>query len=144
MNRDWFKPLVAMMWLMLAFSAASYWQAWDQLPDRMAVHFDANWQPNGYTSREGAVMLGLGIMAVMLVLFTLAALIARALKPSASWPILLISYLVLGVCWFGNHSIVDFNLHSQPVHSELVGPRRSSRLSVLSCLDRRWARLTEN
>jgi len=69
MNRDWFKPLVAMMWLMLAFSAASYWQAWDQLPNRMAVHFDANWQPNGYTSREGAVMLGLGIMAVMLVLF---------------------------------------------------------------------------
>ena len=81
MNRDWFKPLVALMWLTLVASAASYWQAWDQLPNRMAVHFDANWQPNGYTSREGAVMLGLGIMAVMLMLFSLAALIARALKP---------------------------------------------------------------
>jgi len=141
MSRDWFKPLVALMWLMPLAAVASYWQAWDQLPSRMAVHFDANWQPNGYTSREGAVTLGLGIMVVMLVLFTLAALIVRALKPSASWPILLISYVVLGVCWFGNHSILDFNLHSQPAHSEWVGPQRSSRLSVLSCMDRTMAAL---
>lgn len=136
MNRDWFKPLVALMWLMLVASAASYWKAWDQLPNRMAVHFDANWQPNGYTSGEGAVMLGLGIMAVMLLLFSLAALIARALKPSASWPILLISYVVLGVCWYGNQSILNFNLHSEPVHSELMGPispaiRNSDGRSVL-------------
>jgi uncharacterized protein DUF1648 len=122
MNRDWYKPLVALMWLALLFTAAGYWQAWDQLPNRMAVHFDGNWQPNGYTSREGAVMLGLGIMAVMLVLFTLAALISRALKPSASWPILVVSYLVLGLCWIGNHFIMDFNLHPPPAHSKLVGP----------------------
>ena len=47
----------------LPITALNYWRAWDQLPARMAVHFDANWQPNGYTSREGALMLGLGIMA---------------------------------------------------------------------------------
>ena len=72
----------------------------------------------------------------MLLLFSLAALIARALKPSASWPILLISYVVLGVCWYGNHSILNFNLHSEPVHSELMGPispaiRNSDGRSVL-------------
>ena len=120
MNRDWYKPLVALMWLALPINALNYWQVWDQLPARMAVHFDANWQPNGYTSREGSLMLGLGIMAVMLVLFTIAALSARSLKPSASWPVLLVSYLVLGFCWFGNHSIVNFNLNA-----------RSSQLSVL-------------
>jgi hypothetical protein len=120
MNRDWYKPLVALMWLALPINALNYWRAWDQLPARMAVHFDANWQPNGYTSREGSLMLGLGIMAVMLVLFTIAALSARSLKPSASWPVLLVSYLVLGFCWFGNHSIVNFNLNA-----------RSSQLSVL-------------
>ena len=48
------------MWLALPISAWEYWQVWDQLPTRMAVHFDANWQPNGYTSREGALELGLG------------------------------------------------------------------------------------
>jgi len=103
-------------------TALKSWRAWDQLPARMAVHFDANWQPNGYTSREESLMLGLGIMAVMLVLFTVAALSATALKPSASWPVLVISYVVLGFLWFGNHGIVDFNPNPQPAHSELVGP----------------------
>ena len=121
MNRDGYKLLVALMWLVLPITAGNYWQQWDQLPNRMAVHFDINNRPNGYTSREGAAMLGLGIMAVMLVLFTVATLIARAMKPSASWPVLVIAYVVLGFCWFGNHSIVHFNLNP-PAHSELMGP----------------------
>jgi hypothetical protein len=124
MNRDWYELLVALMWLLLPISALNYWRVWDQLPARMAVHFSANWQPNGYTSRGGSLMLGLGIMAVMLVVFTIAALSARSLKPSASWPVLLVSYLVLGFCWYGNRSIVNFNLNAQqPAHSELVGPK---------------------
>lgn len=122
MIRDWYKILVASMWAALPVSALEYWQAWDQLPKRMAVHFDANWQPNGYTSREGALQLGLGIMAVMLVIFTVATLVSRALKPTSSWPVLVISYVVLGFLWYGNHSIVEFNLNARPAHSELVGP----------------------
>ncbi|HLW83877.1 MAG TPA: DUF1648 domain-containing protein [Candidatus Sulfotelmatobacter sp.] len=122
MKRDFYKPLVWMMWLALPVTALKYWRVWDRLPMRMAVHFDASWQPNGYTSREGALMLGLGIMAVMLLLFTIAALIARAMKPEASWPILLLSYVVLAFLWFGNHSIVEWNLNPPPAHSQLVGP----------------------
>lgn len=122
MNRDWYKPLVGLMWLVLPVTAANYWLAWNQLPARMAVHFDVNNRPNGYTNREGAAMLGLGIMAVLLALFTIAALIARALKPSASWPVLVVAYVVIGFCWFGNHSIVNFNLNPPPAHSELMGP----------------------
>jgi uncharacterized membrane protein len=110
------------MWLVLPITALSYWQVWDRLPMRMAVHFDANWQPNGWTSREGALYLGLGIMAFLLVLNTVAALIIRAMKPTASWPVLVVSYVVLVFCWFGNHAIVNFNLSAQPAHSELVCP----------------------
>jgi uncharacterized protein DUF1648 len=111
-----------LMWLALPITALTYRQVWDRLPMRMAVHFDANWQPNGYTSREGALYLGLGIMVAMLVLFTVTALIVRAMKPTASWPVLVVAYVTLGFCWFGNHSIVNFNLNPQPAHSELVGP----------------------
>lgn len=121
MNRG-YTLATLVMWLVLPTTALSYWQVWDRLPMRMAVHFDANWQPNGYTSREGALYLGLGIMVSMLVLFTVTALIVRTLKPSASWPVLVVAYVTLGFCWFGNHSIVDFNLNAQPAHSELVGP----------------------
>jgi uncharacterized membrane protein len=121
MNRDWYKSAVLLMWLALPISAFQYWRAWDQLPMRIAVHFDANWQPNGYTSREGASLLGLGIMVVMLLLFTVAGLIVRAQKPSASWPMLLVFYVVLGFLWFGNHSIVEWNLNPPSTHSESMG-----------------------
>jgi uncharacterized membrane protein len=116
MNRSWYKTAVLLTWLALPTAAWNYWRAWDQLPARMAVHFDANWQPNGYTSRQGAVELGLGIMAVMLVLFTVATLIVRALKPRASWSALLLSCIVLGFCWYGNYSIIRFNLNRVAPH----------------------------
>jgi len=124
MTRESYKVplwLVLLMWLALPLSWMEYHQNWDQLPARMAVHFDANWQPNGFTSREGALDLGLGIMAVMLVVFTVSCLAVRALKPQASWPALLIAYVALGFCWYGNHSIVNFNLKSQPAHAALQG-----------------------
>lgn len=121
MTRDWYKALVLLMWLALPINALNYWRVWDQLPARMAVHFDANWQPNGYTSKEGAAMLGLGIMATMLVICTVAMLVSRALKPGSSWPVLIVSYFVLGVIWYGNTSIVAFNLKAQSTQSESVG-----------------------
>ena len=123
------------MWLGLPISAWEYRSLWEQLPARMAVHFDANWRPNGYTSREGALELGLGIMAVMLVMFTLATLIIQAQKPSAAWPALLIAYVVVGFCWYGNHSIVKFNLDAQKGSSQLSVP--SSRFwATLAALPR--------
>jgi len=125
MNRDWYKPLVGLAWLALPITALNYWRAWDQLPSRMAVHFNASGQPNGFTTREGAVQAGLGIMAFMLVTFTVAALIARALKPEASWPVLIVFYVVLGFVWFGNHSIVKWNLDAQgpPQVMEIRAPQ---------------------
>jgi hypothetical protein len=123
MDRTWLKAGVLLMWLGLPISAWEYRSVWEQLPARMAVHFDANWRPNGYTSRQGALEFGLGIMAVMLVMFTLSTLIIQRLKPSAAWPALLIAYVVVGFCWYGNHFIVKFNLNAQ---------KGSSQSSVLS------------
>jgi hypothetical protein len=114
MNRDVYKPAIGLMWLALPVTGLSYWRAWDALPARMAVHFNANWQPNGYTTREGAIELGLGIMVVMLLLFTIGGLAARALNPAASWPMLIVFYVVLGFVWYGNHSIVEWNLSKGP------------------------------
>jgi uncharacterized membrane protein len=111
------------MWVALPATACMYWAAWDRLPARMAVHFDANWQPNGYTSRDGAVQLGLGILVVMLVIFTVATLIVDTLKPQAFWPAIVIAYFVLGVCSYGNYSIVKFNLQAKQVRSQMYGAK---------------------
>jgi hypothetical protein len=89
---------------------------------RMAVHFDVNWQPNGYTSREGSLTLGLGIMTFMLLVFTIVGHIVIWQKPGAALPMLVVFYLSLGILWYVNHWIVVRNLNPQPVHSELVDP----------------------
>jgi len=125
----WHKALIILMWLGLPINVWAYWSAWDHLPARMAVHFDANWQPNGYTSREGAVQLGLGIMLVMLILFTVNTLIIDALKPQAFWPALVISYFVLGVCTYANYSIVNFNLQPKQA-AQMVEGKSSSQFLV--------------
>ena len=122
MNGRWYKTLVALMWLALPITTRDYSSNWDRLPARMAVHFDANWQPNGYTSREGAMELGLGIMVFMLVVSTVGLLIAHALKPAAAWPLLVVFYVTIGFVWFGNRSIIKWNLNLPPAHSELMGP----------------------
>ena len=116
MNRDWYKTLTWLGWLALPITALDYWRSWDQLPMRMAVHFDANWRPNGYTSREGALKLGLSIMVVTLVVSTIVGLAVHAMKPSAAWPMLVVSYVVLGFLCYGNYSIVRFNLNLPASH----------------------------
>lgn len=126
MSRTGFKLAVLLMWLALPISAWEYRSVWDQLPARMAVHFDASWRPNGYTSREGALYLGLGILLVMLVMFTLAALVMHALKPPAAWPALLIAYVAVVLCWYGNHAIVQFNLNAGKGSSQLSVPSSRS------------------
>jgi hypothetical protein len=94
-------------------TALTYWRVWDKLPMRMAVHFNADWQPNGFTSREGSLMLALGITAFLLVLFTVASYAVNANRPSAAWPVLFSFYLVLGFLWFMNNWIVQRNLSGQ-------------------------------
>jgi len=126
MTRAWHKLAVPLMWLALPASAWSYWHVWEKLPARMAVHFNADWQPNGYTSREGALHLGLGILVVMLVLFTVATLVIDVLKPAAFWPAMVISCAVLAFCWYGNYSIVKFNLQAQGAPSRLTDARKSN------------------
>ena len=110
MNRAWYKPAVWLMWLALPLTALNYWRAWDQLPTRMAVHFDAHWEPNGYTSREGSLMLSLGVMAFLLVVFTVAAHAVRVNKPSAAVPILIVFYISLGLFTIVSNWIIQRNL----------------------------------
>lgn len=134
MSGSAYKWLVVVMWLPLVTTALNYWRAWDRLPARMAVHFDANWQPNGYTSREGSLMLALGMLVFMQIVFTITALIVLAQKPRAAWPMLVFCYLFLGIFWYANNWIIEFNLKAQPAHSELMGsisPAPSNSVPIL-------------
>jgi Protein of unknown function (DUF1648) len=115
MERKLFQAFVALTWLTLPLTALKYWSVWDRLPMRIAVHFDANWQPNGWTSREGARLLALGTTAFLLTIFTIASFAAARMSASSlsRWSMLVVFYVVLGLVYYVNIWIVDRSLSAK-------------------------------
>src|SRR5580704_5022717 len=113
MNRRAFQFLTWLSWLALPLIALRYWQVWDQLPLRMATHFDINGQPNGWMTREVALWFSLGLTAFLLVVFTVVLLIVYSAKKTdtASWATLAFFYFVIGFTFYGNNLVLDYNLH---------------------------------
>jgi hypothetical protein len=117
MERKLFFAAVVIPWLVIPLTALSYSRAWDRLPSRVAVHFDANWQPNGWTSREGARTLALGMELFLVGIFTIASFaVSRARSSNASqWMFVAAFYVAIGVTYFVNQWIVDRSLAQQSV-----------------------------
>jgi len=117
MNRRAFQFFVGLAWLTLPFIALRYWQVWDRLPLRMATHFSANGQPNGWMTRDVALWFGLGITAFLLVVFTVVLLVRYSARQAdvASWATLAFFYFVLGLTFYGNNRVLDYNLNGTSV-----------------------------
>jgi hypothetical protein len=117
MNRRAFEFVTWLAWLALPLTALRYWQLWDQLPLRMATHFDFSGQPNGWMPRDVSLWFALGITASLLIIFTVVLLVvysARQADP-ASWATLAFFYLSLGFTFFVNNLVLEHNLHGTPV-----------------------------
>jgi Protein of unknown function (DUF1648) len=118
MNRRFFTILTALMWLSLPLTVLRYAQVWDQLPARMATHFAANGQPNGWMPRATSLYFALGLTAFVLIIFTGIALVIRkqqATPDSSSIAILAFFYLMLGCVFYVNNSVLAHNLTGSPV-----------------------------
>jgi hypothetical protein len=117
MNRKTFLAFLWLMWLALPVTAFRYWQAWDLLPVRMATHFNVNWQPNGWMSRETAFYFALGVTAFLLAVFTVVSYVAhKAHAPDlVSWTLLGFFYVVMSFVYALNSRVVQFNLDGQPL-----------------------------
>ncbi len=101
---------------------------------RVAVHFDASWQPNGWTSREGARMLALGITVFLLAVFTIAGYAMRRPPVSAlsRWTMVVVFYIVLSLVYFVNKWIVERNFNGQQPEAAVAAVIDSGDLHVLS------------
>jgi hypothetical protein len=120
MNRRPFQFAIALLWLTLPLVAIQYWRVWDRLPARMATHFNATGQPNGWMSREVSVEFGVGIIAFLLLVLTpiLWAISRRGIDKFA-WAFLAFCAVITGVVDFGNHEVINYNLAGTPLH---IGP----------------------
>jgi hypothetical protein len=97
MELETYRRATWLMWLALPITAFNYWRAWDRLPERMAVHFDAAWRPNGWTTRDGSLHLALGVTVFLLIVFTFGSLVTQARKPTSIGPVLFLFYVALGL-----------------------------------------------
>jgi hypothetical protein len=119
MNRRTFQIATALLWLALPLVAFQYWRVWDQLPMRMATHFNAAGHPNGWMSRDVALEFGIGVTAFLLVVFTpILWVIVRRQVDRFSWAFLGFCYVVTGFVVVGNQQVIAYNLQGSPIHIE--------------------------
>jgi hypothetical protein len=110
--RRMFQFGIVFLWLALPLTAVQYTQVWNQLPARVATHFNAANHANGWMPRVEAVQFAVGFTAFLLVLFTVILLYMDAHRVDAfSWAMLGLCALVLGVFVEVNRSIVNYNLY---------------------------------
>ena len=117
MNRKAFQACVGLLWLALPLTGLRYWLVWDQLPATIATHFNAAGRPNGWMTPMGSLTFGLGLTAVVLIVFTIILYIMQRTNAgdAVSWAFLGFSYVVVGFIYYGNVSILNYNLHGQSV-----------------------------
>jgi len=118
MNRTLLRTLTWLMWIALPLTALRFWSVWDQLPARMATHFDMNWRPNGWMPRETAFWFAIGITALILVVFTVILLLAQRQKSGGgvAWVMLAFFYFIVAFVYSANDKVVTYNLTGQPVN----------------------------
>jgi hypothetical protein len=98
------------LWLSVPLTALHFWRAWRQLPLQLATHFDARWQPNGWSPREDAVGFAFGVLGFVLLVVTAACALVRSRKPAQAWPLLVLSAGAVGfIAWMVNQ-LVSRNL----------------------------------
>jgi Domain of unknown function (DUF1648) len=115
MDSKLYRAITAMLWLALPLTGLQYWSVWDQLPTRMATHFGASGQPNGWMPRETACIFAVGLTAFLLVSFTWA--LTRVRKPDLlAWSLLAMLYFVIGVLFSINAAVLNYNLHGSPLN----------------------------
>jgi hypothetical protein len=115
MDSKLYRTMAALLWLALPLTAFQFWTVWNQLPSRMASHFGAVGQPNGWMTRETLVIFSLVLLTFLLATFTFA--LTRVRKPDAlAWSLLAMFYITVGVLVSVNSAVLKFNLYGHPLN----------------------------
>jgi hypothetical protein len=115
MDSKSYRTMTALLWLTLPLAAFQFWTVWHELPARMASHFGAAGQPNGWMSRETLVIFFAVLLTFLLATFTWVLI--RVHKPDAlAWSLLAMFYVVAGVLLNVNSALLKFNLYGRPLN----------------------------
>ena len=117
MNRNLFRAFIGLLWAAPIVVAARYWQVWDQLPARMATHFDAAGRANGRMPRAESLYFSVGFVAILALVFFVILWFVEKKYPLAklSWALLGFFYLEACVTVYLMNSMVDYSLNGAPL-----------------------------
>ena len=117
MNRNAFQIALGLEWLVIPIVALRYWSVWDRLPLRIATHFNAAGEPNGWMTRDASLWFMVSMLAFVLTVFTLVVSLVHKSGPKAiAWAVLAFSYFVAGFIAIANEAVLNYNLTGQPIH----------------------------
>lgn len=143
-SERYFRALTGLLWLTLPAAATLYAVSWNQLPARLATHFNLQNHPNGWMSREGSLFLSLAIATLLLA--TATGILSRVRRPDpAAWGVLAVSYVSLATLLWVTDSLIAYNVEGRrpnivPVLSVALGS--TAALVCLALLSRRGAGLS--
>ena len=143
MDSKLYRALTAMLWLTLPLTGLQYWSVWDQLPARMATHFGASGQPNGWMTRDTSLIFAMAVTAFVLVALTWA--LTRVRKPDVlAWSLLAMFFVVMGALFSINVAVLNYNLYGRPLNlvpALAVVFLAAFALTVIALLTKRGAEL---
>jgi hypothetical protein len=115
MDNKPYRTMTALLWLALPLTGLQYWRVWDQLPARMATHFGASGEANGWMTRETSLIFSLVLASFLLLTFTWV--LGRVRKPDVlAWSLVAMLFVVMGVLCSVNASVLNYNLYGHPVN----------------------------
>jgi len=115
METKLYRAMTALLWLALPLTGLQYWSVWNQLPARMATHFAASGQPNGWMTRQVSLVFVMGLTAILLATFSWA--LSRVRKPDIlAWSLLVMSCVILGALFNLNAAVLNYNIYGSPLN----------------------------
>lgn len=146
MNRRLWHFGIALLWAVIPAIYFQYQSVWNRLPVRMATHFNASGQPNGWATRESSMWFIVGVAAFVVVLATI--LLARIRRPDvASWGVLFMFGVTLAILYMASGAVIGYNLSGTSVKLDwamkvLVGA--VAVIILLSVIPKRGAPLEQS
>ncbi len=113
-SRRYLRVFTALVWVAVPTMAGMYAMAWNELPARLATHFDLANHPNGWMSREASLTFSLVMGIVIAGSATL--ILSRVKKPDpAAWALLILFYVIMGTLLWAEDAVIAYNVHGRPV-----------------------------
>jgi uncharacterized membrane protein len=101
---------IPVIWIMVAALLMKLLTAWDQLPDRVAVHFGMALQPNGWSSKRALAAIMLIAVLGQAALATFLLLRVGGAAGSISLILIVVSAVLVGAFW----QTITFNADGTP------------------------------